>query len=82
MYDDEKPREACGLFAVHQHADAARFCYFGLYALQHRGQESAGIAVVQDDRIVAHKGMGLVADVLDQRHLDQLRGFRVRTFEF
>jgi amidophosphoribosyltransferase len=74
MYYDEKPREACGLFAVHQHADAARLCYFGLYALQHRGQESAGIAVVQDDRIVAHKGMGLVADVFKKHHMDQLTG--------
>jgi amidophosphoribosyltransferase len=74
MYRDEKPREACGLFAVHQHVDAARLCYFGLYALQHRGQESAGIAVVQDDRIVAHKGMGLVADVFKKHHMDQLTG--------
>ena len=74
MHFEEKPREACGLFAVHQHTDAARLCYFGLYALQHRGQESAGIAVVQDNRIVAHRGMGLVADVFDKQHLDQLTG--------
>jgi len=70
----EKPRESCGLFGIHKHTDAANLCYFGLYALQHRGQESAGIAVVQDSRIVAHKGMGLVSDVFDKRHLGQLTG--------
>ncbi len=55
---DEKPREACGLFGVHGHADAAKLTYFGLYALQHRGQESAGIAVCQDKSIVATKAWG------------------------
>jgi amidophosphoribosyltransferase len=74
MIDDEKPREACGLFAVSDHPDAANLCYFGLYALQHRGQESAGIAVVKDNQIVAHKGMGLVSDVFKKRHLEQLTG--------
>ena len=71
MHDD-KPREACGLFGVHGHPDAAKLNYFGLYALQHRGQESAGIAVCQDKRIVGHKGMGLVSDVFSMKHLDQL----------
>jgi len=51
---DDKPREACGLFGIHGHADAARLTYFGLYALQHRGQESAGIAVTRDRDIVGH----------------------------
>ncbi len=41
----EKPREACGLFGIYGHPEAARLTYFGLYALQHRGQESSGIAV-------------------------------------
>ncbi len=71
---EEKPRESCGLFAIHQHGDAANLCYFGLYALQHRGQESAGIAVVADGRIIEHKGMGLVPDVFDKAHLEQLPG--------
>ena len=74
MMDSERPREACGLFAVSNHPDAANLCYFGLYALQHRGQESAGIAVVKPQQIVAHKGMGLVSDVFKKRHLEQLAG--------
>jgi amidophosphoribosyltransferase len=71
---EEKPREACGLFAIHGHDDAANLCYFGLYALQHRGQESAGIAVVAEGRINEHKGMGLVSDVFDKTHLEGLSG--------
>ena len=74
MFHDEKPREACGLFGVHGHPDAAKLTYFGLYALQHRGQESAGIAVCQDKSIVGHKGMGLVSDVFAMKHLEQLDG--------
>ena len=75
MIVDEKPREACGLFGVHGHADAAKLAYFGLYALQHRGQESAGITVCQDKSIVGHKGMGLVSDVFTMKHFEQLAGF-------
>ncbi len=70
----DSPREACGLFGIHGHPDAAQITYFGLYALQHRGQESAGIAVERDMRVVAHKGMGLVADVFDMPLLEQLHG--------
>ena len=57
---DPRPREECGVFAIYGHPEAAQITYFGLYALQHRGQESAGIAVHRDRRIHAHKGMGLV----------------------
>jgi len=71
---DERPREACGLFGIHGHPDASKLTYFGLYALQHRGQESAGIAVCQDKTIVGHKGMGLVPDVFEMPHLEQLSG--------
>jgi amidophosphoribosyltransferase len=70
----QKPREACGIFGVHDHPDASKLCYFGLYALQHRGQESAGIAVEQDESIVFEKGMGLVSDVFDMPALEQLKG--------
>ncbi len=70
----EKPREACGIFGICGHTEAAAMTYFGLYALQHRGQESAGIAVARDDGIVAHKGMGLVSDVFDVDHLEELDG--------
>ena len=74
MTDYDKPRESCGVFGVHGHAEAEKLTYFGLYALQHRGQESAGIAVVKDGGIVSHKGMGLVPEVFDEIHLDQLHG--------
>jgi len=74
MANADKPREACGLFGIHGHPEAARLTYFGLYALQHRGQESAGIAAFRDKAIVGHKGMGLVADVFSRTHLEQLAG--------
>jgi amidophosphoribosyltransferase len=74
MIFDERPREACGLFGIHGHPDASKLTYFGLYALQHRGQESAGITVCQDKTIVGHKGMGLVSDVFDMTHLEELGG--------
>jgi amidophosphoribosyltransferase len=70
----EKPREACGLFGIYGHPEAARLSYFGMYALQHRGQESAGIAVARENNIVEHKGMGLVPDVFDVTHLEHLEG--------
>lgn len=70
----ERPREECGIFGIYDHAEAAKLTYFGLYALQHRGQESAGIAVAREKAITAHKGMGLVPDVFDIDHLEQLQG--------
>ena len=71
---DEKPREACGLFGAFNHAEAAKLCYFGLYALQHRGQESAGISVAKDGLIDEHKDMGLVSDVFEGPQLGRLKG--------
>ena len=53
LSNDDKPREACGLFGIYDHPEAAKMAYFGLYALQHRGQESAGIAVARDARFFA-----------------------------
>jgi amidophosphoribosyltransferase len=73
-FDDEKPREACGIFGIYDHPEAAALTYFGLYALQHRGQESAGITVAKDMQIAEHKGMGLVSDVFDMEQLAQLDG--------
>jgi len=61
-----------GVWAPHE--DVAKLAYFGLYALQHRGQESAGIAVSDGSRIVVHKEMGLVAQVFDEPALTALRG--------
>jgi len=74
MNYNERPRDACGLFGIFNHPEAARISYFGMYALQHRGQESAGIAVARDMQIFSHKGMGLVPDVFDDTLLDQLQG--------
>lgn len=72
----DKPEEACGVFAVLA-ADqpVANLTYFGLYALQHRGQESAGIAAFGGDgRVRLHKDMGLVSQVFDQEVLERLPG--------
>ncbi len=74
MNRDDHPREACGIFGISGHPDAAKLTYFGLYALQHRGQESAGIAVLKDRSIAVHKGMGLVSDVFRPPHLESLSG--------
>ncbi|MGD8446903.1 MAG: amidophosphoribosyltransferase, partial [Desulfobacterales bacterium] len=74
MTDFDKPREACGIFGICDHPEAAPLTYFGLYALQHRGQESAGIATIRGDTIIEHKGMGLVSDVFDMSHLKMLEG--------
>lgn len=74
MNFDDKPREACGLFGICGHHETSKATYFGLYALQHRGQESAGIAVARDKKIIEHKGMGLVHDVFDMPKLEQLKG--------
>jgi amidophosphoribosyltransferase len=71
----DKPEEACGVFAVLAPGQAvANLTYFGLYALQHRGQESAGIAAFQGAKVCLHKDMGLVSQVFDQEVLERLPG--------
>jgi amidophosphoribosyltransferase len=72
----DKPEEACGVFAVMAaQQPVANLAYFGLYALQHRGQESAGIAVFDaGDQVRLHKDMGLVSQVFDQDVLERLPG--------
>ncbi len=74
MTIDHRPREACGVFGVFGHDDAAKLTYFGLYALQHRGQESAGIVTSTGKSIHEHKGMGLVPEVFNEPVLDGLHG--------
>jgi amidophosphoribosyltransferase len=65
----------CGVFGVRApERDVARLSYFGLYALQHRGQESAGIAVCEDGRLTALRDLGLVPQVFDERSLSGLKG--------
>ena len=68
------PREECGVFGVFGHRDAAKLTYFGLYALQHRGQESAGIVSSTGKSTYEHKGMGLVPEVFDESILTELCG--------
>lgn len=71
----DKPEEACGVFAVIAPDQAvANLTYFGLYALQHRGQESAGIAVFEGPSVRLHKDMGLVSQVFDQAVLERMPG--------
>ena len=71
----DKPREACGVFGVFApDEDVARITFFGLYALQHRGQESAGIATAYRGRVRVTAGMGLVTHVFDEASLSDLRG--------
>lgn len=71
----DKPRDHCGVFGLCASGqDAARLVFFGLLALQHRGQESAGIASCRDGRIAAHRGMGLVSQIFRESTLRKLRG--------
>lgn len=72
MFD--KFREECGVFGIYGHAEAAKLAYLGLYALQHRGQESAGIAASDGARIRAVREMGYVNDIFDQEKLATLPG--------
>ena len=73
----DRPREACGVVAVHAAgASASRLAYFGLCALQHRGQESAGVAAWSGGALRVHKGMGLVAEVFREEDLGRLPGER------
>src|SRR6478672_4852030 len=72
---DDKPQEHCGVIAVAAPGeDVARLAYFGLYALQHRGQESAGIATADGRSLSCHARMGLVAQVFDESTLGGLGG--------
>lgn len=64
----------CGIIGVSNHKDAAGVAYLGLYALQHRGEEAAGIASYDDENIHMIKNSGLVADAFDERSIDELKG--------
>lgn len=73
MHDTDR-KEKCGVFGVWGDPDAAHLTYTALYAQQHRGQESAGIAVSDGNRLKAHVGMGLVPEVFTEETLDSLKG--------
>ena len=71
----DQMREACGVFGVFAPGlDVARLTFYGLYALQHRGQESAGICTSDDGRLRLRTGMGLVSQVFDEDSLAPLHG--------
>ncbi|MGE5656416.1 MAG: amidophosphoribosyltransferase [Actinomycetota bacterium] len=71
----DKPEEACGVFGLYAPGeDVAKLTYFGLYALQHRGQESAGIATFDGEQVHLHKDMGLVSQVFSESRLSHLPG--------
>lgn len=78
MIELDRPKEECGVVGLYSLQDAgldvARLCFFALYALQHRGQESAGIAASDGIGMTLHKAMGLVAQVFDERAIQSLRG--------
>jgi amidophosphoribosyltransferase len=71
---DDGPKESCGVFGVFGHPEAARLTYYGLYALQHRGQESAGIVVSDGKHFTDRRAMGLVPDIFSERDFSRLGG--------
>src|SRR2546429_8635158 len=71
---DDKLHEECGVFGIYGHADAARLTYLGLYALQHRGQESCGMVASNGIELRSERDMGYVSEVFDQTRLDRLPG--------
>ena len=79
-YDDEALHEECGVFGAYDFdgGDVAPSIYYGLFALQHRGQESCGIAVSDTEgpmgKVLSYKGMGLVNEVFEPENLEKLKG--------
>ncbi|KAL6553333.1 Amidophosphoribosyltransferase, chloroplastic [Orobanche gracilis] len=73
--DDDKPREECGVVGIYGDPEASRLCYLALHALQHRGQEGAGIVAVHNNSVFRSvTGVGLVSDVFNEAKLNQLPG--------
>lgn len=72
--DDRDAREYCGLFGIYGHPDAAELTYLGIYAQQHRGQESAGICVSDGTRLKRRAALGLVTQVFDEASMRELKG--------
>ena len=73
--EQDRPHDECGVFGIHAPGqDVARLAYFGLFALQHRGQESAGISVADIDSIATYKEMGLVNQVFHEEILAGMKG--------
>jgi amidophosphoribosyltransferase len=74
MLTSDKFREECGVVAIHGHPEAEKLAYLSLHALQHRGQESAGIAASDGEQLRLHKSMGLVADIFTADVLARVPG--------
>src|SRR5260370_7228150 len=74
MIISDKFREECGVVAIYSHPEAETLAYLGLHALQHRGQESAGIVTSNGLALHIHKAMGLVADIFTEKKLSRMRG--------
>jgi amidophosphoribosyltransferase len=70
----DKLKEECGVFGVFNHHEASALAYFGLHALQHRGEESTGICTSDGEQFYIHKGMGLVKEVFDNDKIQSLKG--------
>ena len=74
-FSSDKLKEKCGVFAIYApDDDVARLTYFGLYALQHRGQESAGISVCTNRKLISYKDMGLVTQAFNEKLLSVMKG--------
>jgi amidophosphoribosyltransferase len=71
---DDKLHEECGVFGIYGHSEAARMTYLGMYALQHRGQESCGIVASNGEQLMSEREMGYVSEVFNQTRLDRLSG--------
>src|SRR5262245_57834961 len=70
---DDRPKEFCGLFGIYGHPEAVHKTFYGLYSLQHRGQESAGICTTDGTNLLAHRAMGHVGDIFTDDILASLR---------
>ena len=73
---NQKLKEECGVFGIFNHPESAHMTYLGLYALQHRGQEGAGIVACDGKQMRVEKGLGLVNDVFKEGHVQRLKGNR------
>ena len=73
-FADDHFHDECGVFGVFGHPEAANLAYLGMYALQHRGQESAGIVSSNGKSLISHRGMGLVADIFNSEVINRLEG--------
>jgi len=73
-FEHDKLKEECGIFGIYNHPEAANMVYLGLYALQHRGQEAAGIVSSDGTRLHSHRSMGLVADAFNEKIISRLPG--------